>query len=79
MADPAARSTPPRWYQGRAPVVVLLFFVLGVFGLPLLWKSPAFSRNMKIALSVAVVAYTAVLIGSVLAAVREAMEQIGIS
>jgi len=71
-------SAPSKWYHQRWAVVVLLFLVLGPFGLPLLWKSPAFSRNMKIALSVAVVAYSAMLVGSVLMAVRAAMNEVGL-
>jgi len=55
--------------------VFLLFFVLGPFGLPLLWKSPRFSRGLKIALTVAVVAYSALLVVTVLTAVHVAMEQ----
>ena len=35
----------------------MLFVVIGPFGLPLLWKSPLFSRTMKIVLTVAMVAY----------------------
>ena len=57
----------------------LLFFVLGPFGLPLLWKSPAFSRGMKIALAVAVMAYSALLVETVLMAIRAAMEQMGLA
>ena len=72
-------SAPTKWYHQRWAVVVLLFLVLGPFGLPLLWKSPAFSRNMKIALSVAVLAYSALLVGSVLMAVRAAMDEMGLS
>ena len=54
MAD----ETPaPRWYHRPFWVVVMLFVVIGPFGLPLLWKSPQFSRPMKIVLTVAMVAY----------------------
>ena len=49
MADGSAPPPPPKWYYQPSSVVLLLFFVLGPFGLPLLWKSPAFSRGMKIA------------------------------
>jgi hypothetical protein len=59
--------------------VFLLFFVLGPFGLPLLWRSPAFSRSMKIALGVAVLACTALLLETVLVAIRVAMEQMGLT
>jgi hypothetical protein len=59
--------------------VLLLFFVLGPFGLPLLWRSPAFSRSMKIALAVAVIACTVLLVDGVLAAIRAVMEQMGLA
>jgi len=51
-------ETPPsRWYHRPFWVVVLLFVVVGPFGLPLLWKSPSFSRGAKIVLTVAMIAY----------------------
>ena len=68
-----------RWYYRPWSVVFLLFVVLGPFGLPLLWRSPGFSRGMKIALTVAVVAYTVVLVETTLAALRVAMEQMGLT
>ena len=43
-------------------IVLLLFFVLGPFGLPLLYKSPAFSKKLKIILTIAVIIYTSYLI-----------------
>ncbi|HVP77133.1 MAG TPA: hypothetical protein VMV04_04495 [Thermodesulfobacteriota bacterium] len=43
-------------------VVLLLFFVLGPFGLPLLYKSPKFSRTLKIILTLVVMIYTIYLI-----------------
>ena len=46
-----------RWF-----ILVLLFGVMAVFGLPLLWFSRGFSRRAKIVLSVIVVLYTAVLL-----------------
>ena len=39
-------------------MVMLLFFVLGPLGLPLLYKSPKFSKKLKILLTVVVVIYT---------------------
>jgi polyferredoxin len=51
-----------KWYLRPISVVLLLFFVLGPFGLPLLYKSPKFSRTLKIILSVVVIAYTSYLI-----------------
>jgi len=51
-------ETPPsRWYHRPFWVVVLLFVVVGPFGLPLLWKSPSFSRAAKVVLTVAMIAY----------------------
>ena len=51
-----------KWYLRPMSVVLSLFFVLGPFGLPLLYKSPKFSRKMKILLTIAVVIYTFYLI-----------------
>jgi hypothetical protein len=51
-----------KWYLRPIGVVLLLFFVLGPFGLPLLYKSPKFSRKLKMALTVAVIIYTTYLI-----------------
>jgi len=51
-----------RWYLKPISVILLLFFVLGPFGLPLLYKSPKFSKTLKIVLTIAVMIYTAYLI-----------------
>jgi hypothetical protein len=51
-----------KWYLRPMGVVLLLFFVLGPFGLPLLYKSPKFSRRLKIVLTVGVIIYTIYLI-----------------
>jgi hypothetical protein len=75
MADDSVSPLPLRWYYRPWSVVLLLFFVLGPFGLPLLWKSPRFSRGLKITLTVAVVAYSALFVVTVLTAVHVAMEQ----
>jgi hypothetical protein len=72
-------SAPPstaKWYYRTWSVVLLLFLVLGPFGLPLLWRSPSFSRGMKLALTIVVLAYSVVLFEAVLAAVRLALEQV---
>jgi len=71
-------ETPPpsTWYYRPWAVVVLLFFVLGPLGLPLLWKSPSFSRRWKIVLSVAMVVYTVLLVDSTVVAVRMALERL---
>ena len=51
-----------KWYLRPTSVVLLLFFVLGPFGLPLLYKSPKFSKTIKILLTIAVIIYTFYLI-----------------
>ena len=64
------------WYYRPWAVVVLLFLVLGPFGLPLLWKSPSFTRGWKIVLTVAMAIYTVLLVDSVVMATRLAMEHL---
>ena len=39
-----------KWYLRPTSVILSLFFVLGPFGLPLLYKSPKFSKTLKIVL-----------------------------
>jgi hypothetical protein len=73
MAHGAAPPPPPKWYHQPWSVVLLLFFVLGPFGLPLLWKSPSFSRWMKIVLTVAAAVYAVLLVEAVLIAIRMAI------
>jgi len=76
MKDGSAPPSPPSWYYRPWAVLVLLFLVLGPLGLPLLWKSPSFTRGWKIFLTVAMAVYTALLVESVVVAVRVAMEQL---
>lgn len=47
-----------KWYHNLLFVLVMLFFVLGPFGLPLVWKNPRFSRGLKIGLTAATSLYT---------------------
>ena len=60
-----------KWYLNPINVVLLLFFVLGPFGLPLLYKSPKFSKTLKIILTVVVLFYTSYLIFASLMIGRE--------
>ena len=62
--DPAHHPALPaaKWHQNVWIVLVLLFFVLGPFGLSLVWKNPRFSRAVKITLTLAMVVYTVVLV-----------------
>ncbi len=38
---------PARWNQSLPYLIVMLFFVMGPFALPRLWRSPALKKNMK--------------------------------
>jgi len=60
-----------KWYLRPISVVLLLFFVLGPFGLPLLYKSPKFGKASKIILTVVVIIYTSYLIFASLEIGRE--------
>lgn len=51
-----------KWYLRPVSVILLLFFVLGPLALPLLYKSPKFSKTLKAILTIIVVLYTCYLI-----------------
>ncbi len=51
-----------KWYLKPMGIVLLLFFVLGPLGLPLLYKSPNFSKKIKIILTIVVLIYTSYLV-----------------
>jgi hypothetical protein len=60
-----------KWYLHPISVLLLIFCVLGPFGLPLLYKSPRFSKTLKIILTVVVIAYTSYLVFATLEIGRE--------
>ena len=66
-----------KWYLHPITVVLLLFFVLGPFGLPLLYKSPKFSKTLKIILTVVVILYTSYLIFASLEIARQLYSRMG--
>jgi len=66
-----------KWYLRPTSVVLLLFFVLGPFGLPLLYKSPKFSKTLKIILTIVVIIYTSYLIFVSLEIGRELYRRMG--
>jgi hypothetical protein len=66
-----------KWYLRPMGVVLLLFFVLGPFGLPLLYKSPNFNKTSKIILTVAVILYTFYLLFESLQVAREFYRRMG--
>jgi hypothetical protein len=76
MAKEEREYEKVKWYLRPMSVVLSLFFVLGPFGLPLLYKSPKFSRNMKIILTIAVVIYTSYLIFVTLEIAKELYRRI---
>ena len=61
---------PLTWYYRPGWVLVLLFMVLGPLGLPYLWRSPGFSRRLKVVLTVLVIAYTGLFIDETIRVVR---------
>ncbi len=60
-----------KWYLNPISIVLLLFFIMGPIALPLLYKSPKFSKTMKIILTVVVIFYTSYLIFASLEIGRE--------
>jgi hypothetical protein len=60
-----------KWYLNPISVILLLFFVLGPFAPPLLYKSPKFSKTLKTILSLAVLVYTLFMIFASLEIGRE--------
>ena len=66
-----------KWYLRPIIVVILLFFVLGPFALPLLYKSPKFSKTLKIILTLVVIVYTSYLIFATLEIGRELYRRMG--
>ena len=61
---------PLKWYYRPVWVLVLLFVVLGHLALPFLWRSPGFSRRVKVVLTVLVIAYTGLFIDETIRVVR---------
>jgi hypothetical protein len=48
------------WILTKTGVLVMLFLVLGPFGLPFLYKSPAFTKGQKAFWTAAVLLYTVI-------------------
>lgn len=77
----AAPPAPSRWYYNVWFVLFMISPVaLGPFALPLLWKSPGFSRRAQLALTVLTAAWTIWLtlytVQHVIPAVMERMNQL---
>ena len=69
---------PVKWYYRPVWVVVLLFLVLGPLGLPYLWRSPSFSRRLKVLLTVLVLAYAALCIDEMIRVLRAVMNEMDV-
>ena len=74
IATPQGRSA--KWYHNIWFVLFMLFFVLGPFGLGLVWSNPRFSRGIKIALTLVMVVYTVVLVGMTIRTTQVVIEHI---
>ena len=64
------RSFSSAWYHRPAWVLLLLFVILGPLALPILWKSPHFSRRWKIVLTVIELLYVVLLLDETWRVVR---------
>jgi hypothetical protein len=51
------------WYYDPVFVILIIFLVLAVFGLPLLWRSPRFTEWQKWTISILTVIYTGLILG----------------
>ena len=79
LPSPSTPSNPPtkppsKWYYNVWFVLLMLLFVAGPLGLPLVWKNPRFSRGVKIGLTLLMVFYTLLLIEMTVRMVRAVME-----
>ena len=80
--DPLAAPLPPRteqrprWYNNIWFVLFMLFFVVGPFGLPLVWKNSRFSQRAKIILTLLMVVYTVLLVEWTMQAIQAVMGQV---
>ena len=75
--DLTPEAPKPKWYYSIWFVLVMLFLMLGPFGLPLLWKSPRFPQWAKIALTIVLALYTYWLIAATMTAVRAIVDHYG--
>jgi heme/copper-type cytochrome/quinol oxidase subunit 4 len=62
VMDNPKRTEFQELVSSRPYVLIILFAVTGVLGLPLLFMSPAFSRSGKVFWAIVVTVYTALLI-----------------
>ena len=65
-----------KWYYNSWFILAMLAFVLGPFGLPLVWKHPRWSRSVKTLLTLGTLAYTAWLAMATLQMVRAVLQSV---
>ena len=53
-----AGSVP--WYYQPVPILLLAFLVLGPLALPLIWKTPRFTRGSKVLWTLVILVYTGI-------------------
>ncbi len=73
-ASTAPASPRTKWYYNVWFVLFMLFFVLGPFGLPLVWKHPRFARWVKWLLTIVIVLYTVLLVEMTVVMTKTVME-----
>jgi len=65
-----------KWYLRPWVVVILLFFVLGPLALPLLYRSPKFTREWKLLLTLLVIISTVYFIFVLIKIQREVYKEL---
>lgn len=53
---PVSEAKPTPWHQEPVVILVLAFTLLGPFAIPMIWRSPKFTKGAKIALSLLLIA-----------------------
>ena len=78
MSDPQPRTPASEvpWHLRPVGVLLLLFVVLGPLGLPFLWRSPRFTQTLKVVLTIAVIAYTGLLVEQTVAFMHAVQDQL---
>lgn len=76
IPSPPPAAKPSRWYHNIWLILFMLFFVVGPFGLPLVWKHPRLSQRAKLILTLVMIVYTGVLIDLTMQAVRAVIGQV---
>ena len=64
-----------RWYYRVPFVLLMLFVVMGPFALPMLWKSPQFSRQAKWILTVLTLIFTVWLVWKIFETSQKILSQ----